>query len=65
MPEVVDASSEFAALLGLLLGRHRVMLAAEMDCHMDRNADGASGEGAGTGSSGQRQPSYVELKTFV
>ncbi|MEW5319798.1 MAG: hypothetical protein WDW38_010926 [Sanguina aurantia] len=65
---VVDASSEFAALLGLLLGRHRVMLAAEMDCHMDRDAGGgggASGEWAGAGSGGVLQPSYVELKTFV
>lgn len=47
----VDATSEFASLLGLQIGPHRILMAAEIDC-------------TGNLSSNNPVDGYLELKTF-
>eukprot|EP00873_Tetraselmis_striata_P020958 jgi/Tetstr1/441222/TSEL_029478.t1 len=51
-PPTVDSTSEFAAVMRIRLGAHRIMMGAEMDCCWE----GMEGEAEGA--------AYVELKTF-
>lgn len=50
---VVDATSEFAAVLRYRLGRHRLVMAAEIDCRDPSAASNPQGTDA-----------YMELKTY-
>lgn len=63
----VDCTSEFATVVQLSLGRHNVLMAAEIDCCAPPRggADGAGASPDGSGSDGGGgHRSYMELKTY-
>jgi hypothetical protein len=47
-------AAQFAAVMRIRLGQHRIMMGAEMDCCEAKEAAGEGGAAA----------SYIELKTF-
>ncbi len=70
--EEVDATSEFATVVRYKLGRHRIVMAAEIDAEAPQqpeaaaSAAAAGGEGAGAEAKEGKQPppQYVEMKCY-
>jgi hypothetical protein len=60
----VDATSEFATVVRFKLGRHRVVMAAEIDARAPEDAAAAAAGDGRQHQAGAAAPQYVELKCY-